>query len=145
MVVVNRVLDILDLAAVAQIPETPLKILLLNRCQVLGNVAVEAVGDIRTIGNTLDDAVFLAELLDLQTAQTLCRCTVDSIQIAVLILELFDLIVDILQCFEGKLTVLGKRFAVVQLLQLVKCSNAERRGSGFMIGLILSDGLRCPP
>ena len=79
MVVVNRVLDILDLAAVAQIPETPLKILLLNRCQVLGNVAVEAVGDIRTIGNTLDDAVFLAELLDLQTAQTLCRCTVDSI------------------------------------------------------------------
>ena len=53
MVVVNRVLDILDLAAVAQIPETPLKILLLNRCQVLGNVAVEAVGDLRTIGNTL--------------------------------------------------------------------------------------------
>ena len=63
MVVVNRVLDILDLAAVAQIPETTLKILLLNRCQVLGNVAVEAVAYVLAVGYVLDNAVLLAELL----------------------------------------------------------------------------------
>ncbi len=72
---------------------------------------------------------FSAELLDLQAAQALGRCTVDRIQIAVLVLELFDLIVDILQCFERKRTVFGKRFAVIKLLQLVQCRNAERRAS----------------
>lgn len=65
-VIADGILDILDLAAVAQIPETALEILLFDRSQILGNMAVEAVGYIRTVGNALDDAVFSAELLDLE-------------------------------------------------------------------------------
>ena len=43
-VIADGILDILDLAAVAQIPETALEILLFDRSQILGNVAVEAIG-----------------------------------------------------------------------------------------------------
>ena len=66
-VIADGILDILDLAAVAQIPETPLK-----------------------------------------AAQALGRRTVDRIQVAVLVLELLDLIVDVLERFECKRTVLSK-------------------------------------
>ncbi len=140
MVVVNWVLDVLNLAAVAQIPETTLKILLLNRCQVLGNVAVEAVGYIRTVGNALDDAVFSAELLDLKAAQALGRRTVDRIQVAVLVLELLDLIVDVLERFERERTVLGKRLAVIKLLKLVQAVMPNEAVAVLRIGLILSPG-----
>ena len=70
-VVVNRVFYILNFAAVHQIPEPPLKILFFNRRDLLGNVAVEAVGHIFAVGNILDDAVLFAELLNLQSAQAL--------------------------------------------------------------------------
>lgn len=74
-------------------------------------MAVEAVGNIRTVGNALDNAVLAAELLDLKAAQALGRRAVDGIQVAVLVLELLDLLVDVFERFEDKCAVLGERFA----------------------------------
>ena len=88
-------------------------------------MAVEAVGNIRTVGNALDNAVLAAELLDLKAAQALGRRAVDGIQVAVLVLELLDLLVDVFERFEGKCTVLGERFAVIKLLKLVERGDAE--------------------
>ena len=130
-VVADRVLDVLDFAAVAQVPETSLKVLLFDRRQLLGHMAVEAVGNIRTVGNALDNAVLAAELLDLKAAQALGRCAVDGIQVAVLVLELLDLLVDVFERFEGKCAVLGERFAVIKLLKLVERGDAEGGRRGF--------------
>ena len=41
----------LNLTAIAQVPEPALQILLLDRRKILGHMAMEAVGDIRTIGH----------------------------------------------------------------------------------------------
>ena len=65
MIIIDRVFYILDLAAVAQIPETSLQILLLDRGDILGHMAVEAVGNVGAVGNMLNHAVFLAELRNL--------------------------------------------------------------------------------
>ena len=45
---------------------------------------------------------FSAELLDLKAAQALGRRTVDRVQVAVLVLELLDLIVDVLAAFRAR-------------------------------------------
>ena len=82
-------------------------------------MAVEAVAHIRTIRNPLHDTVHLSELLYLKAAETLCRSTVNGIQIAVLIFVLLYFFIDILQYFQGKLAVLANGFTVVQLLQFI--------------------------
>ncbi len=64
----------------------------------------------------------------LQAAQGFCRCAVDRIEDAVLFLKLGNLVVDIFQRIECELSVLNKRFSVVQLLQLVQRRDAERCG-----------------
>ena len=88
-------------------------------------MTVETVAYIGTVGYTLHDTVHFPELLHLQTAETLCRGTVDGIQISVLLLKLRHLAVDILKYFQGKGPVLPNGFSVVQLLQLVKGRDAE--------------------
>ena len=70
--------------------------------QILGHMAVEAVAHIGTVGNILNDAVHFPELLHLETAETLCRGSVDGVKPAVCFLELIDLFVDIFQNFEGE-------------------------------------------
>ena len=104
-IVINGIFYILDLTAVAQIPETVLQILFLDRRNILCHMAMEAVADIFSVGYTLDNTVFFTELLDLKTAQILRWGSVDGIQIAVLFLVLGDLLVDMLQNFYRKCTV----------------------------------------
>ena len=99
-VVIDRITYILDLASVAQFPETTFQILFFDWCDIFGYMAVEAVADVWTVGYILHDAVFLAELLDLKSAQALCRCAVDRIEDAVLFLKLGNLVVDIFQHIE---------------------------------------------
>ena len=85
-IIINRIFYILDLAAVAQIPETVLQILFLNRGNILCHMAVEAVADIFSVGYALNNTILFTELLYLQTAQILCGSSVDGVQVAVLFL-----------------------------------------------------------
>ena len=71
-----------------RVPRIVLEILFLNRSYILCYMAVEAVADIRSVRNTLNNSVHLTELFYLQTAETLCRCTVDCIQISIFLLKL---------------------------------------------------------
>ena len=119
-VVIDRITYILDLASVAQFPETTFQILFFDRCNIFGYMAVEAVADVWTVGYILHDAVFLAELLDLKSAQALCRCAVDRIQPAVFFFEFRNFLVDIFQYFQSKLTVFGDRFSVLEFLQFIQ-------------------------
>ena len=78
-IIVYRIFNILYLTAVHKVPETFFKILLLNRRYFLAYMAMEAVGNIFSVGYILNDTVFLSELLYLQTAETLGRCAVKCI------------------------------------------------------------------
>ena len=71
-------------------------------------MAVEGIRHILPVRNILHNAVFLAELLYLKTAQALCRSPVYGIEMAVLLLELIDLLVYICQHFKSEFTVLNK-------------------------------------
>ena len=126
-IVIDRIFYILDLTAVGKLPETVFQILLLDRGDILANVAVETIAHILSVGNIFNDSIFLSELLYLQTAKVLCRCRIDRIQISIRLLKLIDSVVDVLQYFQSKLTVFYKGFSIVELLQLVECSDTERR------------------
>ena len=82
-------------------------------------MAVEAVADVLAVGDILHDAVLLSELLHLQSAEVLRRGGVDGVEIAVLLLELLDLLINVLQHLQGELAVLHQGFAVVELLRCV--------------------------
>ena len=82
-------------------------------------MAVEAVADIRSVGNVLNDAIFLTELLNLKTAKAFCRCSVDRIKVSILFLVLIDLFIDIFQYIQCKLSVFTDRLAVIELLKLI--------------------------
>ena len=87
-VVADRIADILNLAAVGEIPEAGFAVLLLNRRDVLGYMAVEGIGYIRTVRHVFNDAVQVAELLNLQAAETFGGRSVNGIEIAVFFFEL---------------------------------------------------------
>ena len=59
-------------------------------------MAVEAVGDVGTVGNMLNHAVFFAELRNLQAAKALSRRAVDGVKIAVRLLIFRNFIIDML-------------------------------------------------
>ena len=143
-IVTDRITYILDLTTITEFPETSFQIMLLDRSHILCYMAVETVAHIRSVGYTLYDSVHLAELLNLQTAETLSRCAVDCIEVTILLLELVYLVVDIFQYFQRELTVLTDRFAIVKLLQLIQCCNTEAV-IGFRSLPIFSFGFRCPP
>ncbi len=130
-VIIYGIFHILNLPAVAQIPEPVLQILLSDGGNVLGHMAVEAVAHILPVGNALHDAVFVAELLHLQAAQVLCRRAVDGVQVAVRLLEFIDPLVDIFQHLDGEFSVLHQGLAVIQLLEFVQGRDAEAGGGGF--------------
>ena len=88
-------------------------------------MAVEAIADIRSVRNTLYDSIHLAELLNLKTTEALCRCSVDRIEVSVLLLELVYFVIDIFQYFQCKLSILADRFAVVKLLKLIQGCDPE--------------------
>ena len=94
-VVIYRVFNILYLTAVTELPEAVLKVLLFYRSDILGHMAMEGVGHILSVRNILHYTVFLTELLYLKTAQALCRSPLYGIEMAVLLLELIDLLVYI--------------------------------------------------
>ena len=66
----------------------------------------------------MNNPVFFAELLNLQSAKAFRRRTVDCIQPAVLLLELIYLIVDMVHNFQGKGSVLCNGLSVIKFLQL---------------------------
>ena len=136
-IVVDRIFYILDLAAIGQIPESFLQILFLNRSDILRHMAVEGIRHILSVGNALDNAVLIAELFHLQSAKVLCRSTINCVKVAVLLLELIHTLIDIFHYLQGKLTVLNQRFAVVELLQLVQCSDTKACSCGTKEGLDL--------
>ena len=115
-IIVDGIFYILDLAAVGKIPEAFFQILFFNGSDIFCDMAVEAVADIRSVGNIFDDAIFFAELGHLQAAKAFRRGAVDGIEITVLFFEFRNLIVDMLQGIDGELPILYQRFAVVQLL-----------------------------
>ena len=88
-------------------------------------MTVKTVAHIRSVGYTLYDSVHLAELLNLQTAETLSRCAVDCIEVTILLLELVYFVVNIFQYFQRELAVLTDRFAIVKLLQLIQCGDTK--------------------
>ena len=93
----------MNFAAVGEIPEPRLAVLLFNRGDVFSYVAVEGIGDIWPIRNVFHNAVQVAELLDLQAAKTLGRRAVDGIEVTVFLLELVDLFVDVLHHIQSEL------------------------------------------
>ena len=99
-IVIDRILNILNLTAVRKIPETILQILLLNRCNVFGNMAVERIGYIFSVAYTLDNTVFLSELLNLKAAKAFCGSSVDCIEVAVFFLKLVNLFVNVFKYFN---------------------------------------------
>ena len=60
-------------------------------------MTMEAVAYIRTVRYILNNTVFFAELLYLQTAKALCRRTINCIKPSVLPLKLCHFIVDMLK------------------------------------------------
>ena len=104
-IIANRITYILDLTTITEFPESSLQILFLDWSYILCYMAVEAVADIRSVRNTLNNSVHLTELFYLQTAETLCRCTVDCIQISIFLLKLVYFIIDVFQNFQGKLSI----------------------------------------
>ena len=98
-------------------------------------MAVKAVADIRSVRNILHNAVFFAELRHLQTAEAFGGRAVNGIKVAIRLLVFIYFIIDVLQCVNGKLPVLHKRFSIVQLLQFIQRSNAERGRCRFQQGL----------
>ena len=124
-IIINRIFYILDLAAVAQIPETVLQILFLNRGNILCHMAVEAVADIFSVGYALNNTILFTELLYLQAAKVLCRCCIDGIEIAVFFFKLIDLLIDMLQYFHSKGPILYQGFAVVEFLQFIQRCNTK--------------------
>ena len=105
-IVADRITYILDLTAIAKLPETTLQILFLDRGYILGYMAVETVAHIWSVRNTLNDSVHLTELFYLKAAETLCRCSVDCVKIAIFLLVLIYLVIDIFQDFQSKGTIL---------------------------------------
>jgi len=89
-------------------------------------MAVETVAHIWSVRNTLNDSVHLTELFYLKAAETLCRCSVDCVKIAIFLLVLIYLVIDIFQDFQSKGTILCNGFAIVKLLQLVECCDTKR-------------------
>ena len=62
-IVADRITYILNLTAVAQLPETSLQILFFNRGDIFGYVAVEAVAYILSVRYIFNNAVFFTDLL----------------------------------------------------------------------------------
>ena len=124
-IVGNRISDILDLTTVAQFPESSFQILFLDRSNILSYVAVETVAHIRTVGYPAHDTVHLAELLYLQTAKALSRCSVNCIQDLILFFVYINLIIDITKHFQCKFSVFGNGFTIVKFLQFVQCCDTE--------------------
>ena len=124
-IIINRIFYILNLAAVAQIPETVLQILFLNGGNILCHMTVEAVADIFSIGYALNNTVLFTELLYLQTTQILCRSSVDSVQVAVLFLVFRNLLIDMLQYFHSEGSILYQGLAIVKFLQFIQCCNTK--------------------
>ena len=57
LVVADGVADVLNLSAVGEVPETRLAVLLLNRRDLFGDVAVEGIGDVWPVGHVFHNAV----------------------------------------------------------------------------------------
>ena len=92
---------------------------------------MERIGNVLSVGNVLDNAVFLAELLDLQTAEVFGGRAVNRVKMPVLFLELLNTLVDELHRFQRKIAVLGNGFLVGKLFQLVQRGYTEGSGRGF--------------
>ena len=88
-------------------------------------MTVEAVAHIRTVRNTFDNTVHLTELLNLQTTQTLCRCSINCIKITIFLFKLIYLLIDIFQNIQCKLSVLSDRFTIIKLLKLIQRCDAK--------------------
>ncbi len=104
-IIVDRIFYILNFAAVEQIPKSVFKVLLLNRGEFFRYVAVERIGDVRSVADVFHYAVLLSELLDLQAAKTFCRSAVHSVKNVVFFLKFVDFLIDISHYFQSKLTV----------------------------------------
>ena len=87
---------------------------------------MEGIGDVWSVGHVFHNAIQLSELLDLQTAEALRGRAVNSVEIAVFLLELVHLVVDVLHHLESELTVFVDALAVIKLLKLVERGVAER-------------------
>ena len=127
-VVADGIFYILNFPAVAQIPEPAFQVLLFYRRDILGNMTVETVADIFSVGYIFYNPVFFPELLYLHTAEVFRRCSVDGIQMPVLFLELIDPLINIFQSLQGKFPVLCDGFLIVKLLQLVQRRNSKGCG-----------------
>ena len=92
---------------------------------------MERIGNVLSVGNVLDNAVFLAELLDLQTAEVFSGRAVNRVKMPVLFLELLNTLVDELHRFQRKAAVLGDGFLIGKLLQLVQSGYSKGSGRGF--------------
>ena len=88
--------------------------------------AIVRIGSSNNNGAYVDP--YFLQNVNLQAAQGFCRCAVDRIEDAVLFLKLGNLVVDIFSACRVRLSVLNKRFSVVQLLQLVQRRDTERCG-----------------
>ena len=126
-IIANRITYILDLTTITEFPESSLQILFLDWSYILCYMAVEAVADIRSVRNALNDSVHFTELLYLQTTETFCRCAVNRIQISVFLLKLIYLIIDIFQYFQSKLSIFTNRLTIIQLLQFIQ--RCDSKGS----------------
>ena len=94
-------------------------------------MAVEAVADIFSVGNALNNTVLFTELLYLQTAQILCGSSVDGVQVAVLFLVFRNFLIDMLQYFHSESPILYQGLAVVKFLQFIQRCNTKTCRCGF--------------
>ena len=88
-------------------------------------MAVETVADILPVRDALHDSVLRPELLYLQAAEILRRCTVDRIKVSIFLFKTVDFFIDIFKHLYRKCAVLHKRLAVVEHLQLIECRDAK--------------------
>ena len=130
-IVIDGITNVLDLTSVAQFPEAAFQILFFDWGDFFGYMAVEAVADIRTIRNSFDDSIHFTELFYLKSAETLCRSSIDCIEISILFLKFIYFFINIFQNFQCKLAILCNGFSIIKFLQLIESCDSKGRSHRF--------------
>ena len=118
-IVIDGVSHVLDFPSIAQFPESAFQILFLDWTDILRHMAVETIAHIRSVRYAPHNAKHFSELLYLQSTKALCRRSVNGIQNLIFFLIHIDLLIDILQNLQRKLSVFGDGLSIIKFLKLI--------------------------
>jgi NAD(P)-dependent dehydrogenase (short-subunit alcohol dehydrogenase family) len=104
-------------------PALGAKVVFWGRNEAAGKKIAEETGAIFVKADVSDKAT-VDEAMK-KSAEILGRSTVYSIKVSVFFFEFGNLSINIFKHFKRKLTILDKRFTVIELLKFIKCRYSE--------------------